>query len=107
MRKTKSAIDEAVHGTVKRLSDVGVIDQVTMRKFDRHCACGRSSHYSRRKQESKHIRDSTRVSQAIFAPRLDTIVSTVHKWRSTGSGRRQRPSCFTSFAPGNPQNRRT
>jgi len=35
MRKTKSAILEAVHETANGLSDAGVIDQVTMREFDR------------------------------------------------------------------------
>ena len=37
MRKTKSAILEAVHATAKGLSDAGVIDQITMRESDRLC----------------------------------------------------------------------
>lgn len=37
MRKTKSAILDAVHGTAKGLHKAGVIDQVTLREFDRLC----------------------------------------------------------------------
>ena len=37
MRKNKSAILEAVHETAKELHAAGVMDQVTMREFDRMC----------------------------------------------------------------------
>lgn len=37
MRKTKSAILEAVHETAKRLHAAGVMEQVTLREFDRLC----------------------------------------------------------------------
>ena len=37
MRKTKSAILEAVHDTAKGLHQAGVMDQVTLREFDRLC----------------------------------------------------------------------
>ena len=37
MRKTKSAILEAVHETAKGLHNAGIMDQVTMREFDRLC----------------------------------------------------------------------
>jgi putative transcriptional regulator len=37
MRKTKSAILEAVHETAKGLHDADVMDQLTMREFDRLC----------------------------------------------------------------------
>ena len=37
MRKTKSAILEAVHDTAKGLHKAGVMDQVTLREFDRLC----------------------------------------------------------------------
>ena len=37
MRKTKSAIFEAVHGTAKGLHAAGVMEQVMLRKFDRLC----------------------------------------------------------------------
>jgi putative transcriptional regulator len=37
MRKKKSAILKAVHETAKGLHEAGVIDQMTMREFDRLC----------------------------------------------------------------------
>lgn len=37
MRKTKSAILEAVRETAKGLHAAGVMDQVTLREFDRLC----------------------------------------------------------------------
>ena len=37
MRKTKSAILEAVHETATGLHKAGVMDQVTLREFDRLC----------------------------------------------------------------------
>ena len=37
MRKTKSAILEAVHETAKGLHAAGVMEQVTLREFDRLC----------------------------------------------------------------------
>jgi putative transcriptional regulator len=37
MRKRKSEILEAVHETATDLYEAGVMDRVTMRKFDRLC----------------------------------------------------------------------
>lgn len=37
MRKTRSAILEAVHETAKGLHAVGVMEQVTLREFDHRC----------------------------------------------------------------------
>ncbi len=37
MRKTKSAILKAVHETARGLHKAGVMDQVTLREFDRLC----------------------------------------------------------------------
>ena len=77
MRKTKSTILEAVHETAKGLHKVGVLDQVTLREFDRLCLppielLG--------PEQIKQIREATRVSQAVFAAILNTSVSTVQKW---------------------------
>src|ERR1039457_6881289 len=77
MRKTKSAVLEAVHETAKGRSDAGVIDQVTMREFDRLCL---PPVEPLQPTEIKHIRESTRVSQAVFAALLNTSLSTVPKW---------------------------
>lgn len=77
MRKTKSAILNAVHETVKGLHNAGVMDQITMREFDRMCL---SSIEQLRSEEIKQIREASYVSQAVFAALLNTSVSTVQKW---------------------------
>ncbi len=77
MRKKKSAILEAVHETVTGLHKAGVMDQVTMREFDRLCL---PPIEPLEPNQIKEIRESSRVSQAVFAAALNTSVSTVQKW---------------------------
>ena len=76
MRKTKSAILEAVHETAKGPQAASVMDQVTMREFDRLCL---PPIKPLQPEEIKQIRESSRVSQAVFAAFLNTSVSTVQK----------------------------
>ena len=77
MRKTKSAILEAVHETAKGLHKAGVMDQVTLREFDRLCL---PPVEPLEPAQIKKIRESSRVSQAVFAALLNTSLSTVQKW---------------------------
>ena len=77
MRKTKSTILEAVHVTAKGLHAAGSMDRVTLREFDRLCL---PPVKPLRPKEIKRIRESSRVSQAVFAALLNTSVSTVQKW---------------------------
>jgi len=77
MRKTKSAILEAVHATAKGLHSAGAMDQVTLREFDRLCL---PPVEPLEPQQIKQIREATHVSQAVFAALLNTSVSTVQKW---------------------------
>jgi putative transcriptional regulator len=77
MRKTKSAILEAVHETARGLHKAGVMDQLTMREFDRLCV---PPVPSLNPAQIKRIRESSRVSQGVFARLLNTSVSTVQKW---------------------------
>ena len=77
MRKTKSAILEAVHETAKGLHKAVVMDQVTLREFDRLCL---PPVKPLRTQEIRRIRTASRVSEAVFAALLNTSVSTVQKW---------------------------
>ena len=77
MAKKKSAILEAVHETAQGLYKAGVMDQLTMRKFDRLCL---PPVEPLQPEEIKHIRESANVSQAVFAALLNTSVSTVQKW---------------------------
>lgn len=77
MRKTKSAILEAVHETAQGLHEAGVMDQVTLREFDRLCLPPVAP---LKPEEIKQIRENSRVSQAVFARLLNTSTSTVQKW---------------------------
>jgi putative transcriptional regulator len=77
MRKTKSAILEAVYETAKGLHKAGVMDQVTLREFDRLCL---PPVEPLEPDQIKKIREATRVSQAVFAALLNTSLSTVQKW---------------------------
>jgi putative transcriptional regulator len=77
MRKTKSAILEAVHDTAKGLHEARVMDQVTLREFDRLCL---PPVEPLEPEQIKKIREASRVSQAVFAALLNTSVSTVQKW---------------------------
>ena len=77
MRKTRSPILEAVHETAKGLHEVGVMDQVTLRDFDRLCL---PPVEQMEPEQIKKIRESSHVSQAVFARLLNTSLSTVQKW---------------------------
>jgi len=77
MRKTKSSILEAVHETAQGLHKAGVMDQVTLREFDRLCL---PPVEPLQPEQIKQIRENSRVSQAVFARLLNTSTSTVQKW---------------------------
>ncbi len=77
MRKKKSAILEAVHETATGLHKVGIMDRVTLREFDRMCL---SPVEPLEPEKIKQIRETSNVSQAVFAAILNTSLSTVQKW---------------------------
>lgn len=77
MRKTKSSILEAVHDTATGLHKAGVMDQITLREFDRLCVAPVEPLDP---AQIKHIREASHVSQAVFARLLNTSLSTVQKW---------------------------
>lgn len=77
MRKTKSPPMESVYETAKGLHRAGVMDQVTLREFDRLCV---SPVLPLKPEEIKRIRKASHVSQAVFAHLLNTSISTVQKW---------------------------
>ena len=77
MRKTRSPILDAVHETAKGLHKAGVMDQVTLREFDQLCV---PPVEPLAPEQIKQIRETTRVSQAVFARLLNTSLSTVQKW---------------------------
>jgi putative transcriptional regulator len=77
LRKKKSAILEAVYETAQGLYKAGVVDQVTLREFDRLCL---PPIEPLEPEKIKQIRETSNVSQAVFAAVLNTSLSTVQKW---------------------------
>lgn len=77
MRKKKSPILEAVHQTARGLYKAGVMDQLTLREYDRLCI---PPVEPLAPDQIKQIREASHVSQAVFARLLNTSVSTVQKW---------------------------
>lgn len=77
MPKKQSKILATVHATAKGLHAAGAIDQVTMREFD---ALNIEPVAPLRPAQIKRIRETSKVSQAVFAALLNTSVSTVQKW---------------------------
>lgn len=69
MRKTKSPILEAVRDTAKGLHQADVMEQITLREFDQLCL---PPVEPLQPAQIKHIRETTRVSQAAFARLLNT-----------------------------------
>ncbi len=80
MRKTKSAILDAVHETAKDLHEAGVMDKTTMREFDGLCLPPITK---LQPDEIKQVRESAKVSQAVFSTILNISVYTVQKWESS------------------------
>ena len=77
MRKSGSTILKAVHATAHGLHRAGAIDQVTLREFD---CLSLPAVEPLEPEQIKQIRETSRVSQAVFARLLNTSVSTVQKW---------------------------
>lgn len=77
MRKTPPLILAAVHDTAKGLHKAGVLDQVTLREFDLLCL---QPIEPLQPEQMKHIRKTTRGSQALSAYLLSTDLSKVQKW---------------------------
>lgn len=77
MRNMKSPVLKAAQEKDKGLHKASVSDQVTLREFDPACL---SPVEPLAPAQIKHIRESSRVSQAVFARLLNTSLSTVQKW---------------------------
>lgn len=82
-RKYKSDAFEAIHSSARALRKVGAISKRTMRDFDEAAL---SAPDPLAPEQIRQIRERARVSQAVFARRLNTSASTVEKWE-TGAKR--------------------
>ncbi len=77
MRKIKSPILDAVFETAGGLHKAGVMDKITLREFDRLCL---PPVERLQPEQIRSIRETSNVSQAVFASLLNTSLSTVQKW---------------------------
>ena len=75
--KYKSEAFEAIHTAAAAVHKVGAISKATMRDFD---AAALVEPEPLTPSQIKKIREKTRLSQAVFARRLNTSASTVEKW---------------------------
>lgn len=78
MKKSRSILN-TVHKSVKGLNKAGLVDAITMKKFDELCIEPAKEIDSK---EIKKIRLKQNVSQAVFAKYLNISPSTVQKWET-------------------------
>lgn len=76
-KKTESDILGAVHKTAAGLHRAGVIDKVTMRKFDELCLTPVTPMTP---EEIRAVREREQVSQPVFARYLNVRRDAVSKW---------------------------
>jgi putative transcriptional regulator len=81
MKKSHNGILSVVHETARGLHDAGIMDEVTMREFDKLCLPATKTYQP---QEIKQIRLRYRVSQAVFAAYLNVSKTSVASWESGG-----------------------
>ena len=76
-----NSILDVMHETAQGLTDAGVMDVQTMREFDALCLPEVEQYDA---AHIKAIRESVKVSQAVFAAYLNTSPSTVRSWEQGG-----------------------
>ena len=72
-----SRLLKSVHDAAKDLFEAGIVNDVTMRRFDELCL-PTVPEYS--PEDIRRIRAHTHVSQAVFARYLNVGASTVQQW---------------------------
>jgi putative transcriptional regulator len=77
--KFKSDAFEAVHSAASGMYQAGTIDKTTMRGFDETCLAVPPAITP---ADIKRLRESSKVSQPVFARYLNTSESTVEKWET-------------------------
>lgn len=75
------SISETVHESISDLHELGLVDDMTMRKFDAQCLPEVKNYTA---AQIKSIRVANKLSQAVFAKYLNTSVETVKKWEARG-----------------------
>lgn len=78
-KKYKSEAFESIHQSAKALHAVCAISKTTLREYDEACL---SMPDQIPAEQIKQLRESSHVSQPVFARYLNTSASTVKKWES-------------------------
>ena len=78
-KKYKSEAFESIHQSAIALHAVGAISKTTLREYDEACL---SMPDQIPAEQIKQLRESSHVSQPVFARYLNTSASTVKKWES-------------------------
>lgn len=73
----KTKLIESLRGDLAALHDVGALGKVTMREFDAICPPPVRAFSA---ADIKHLRETLKFSQPVFALHLHTTASTVRKW---------------------------
>lgn len=78
-RKAKSSAMASILSAAQGLHQSGVIDKATMRDYEALCLTPVPEYTS---TDVVRLRNKTKVSQNLFARRLNVSPSTVHQWES-------------------------
>ena len=92
-KKYHSKVLGTMHRMIADMHEVGVVDKTTMREFDRMCLTVAEP------MTPAEIRESTGVSQAVFAEHLGDRQTRGGSARRACGARRSRPACTGTRAP--------
>ena len=79
-KKYESEALESTHQSAQALYAIGAISKTTLREFDEACLTMIPAQIPA--EQIKQLRESSHVSQPVFARYLNTSASTVKKWES-------------------------
>ncbi|PQZ85042.1 MULTISPECIES: DNA-binding transcriptional regulator [Pseudomonas] len=79
-KKYESEVLESVHQSAMALYAIGAISKTTLREYDEGCLSAVPEQIPA--AQIKQLRESSHVSQPVFARYLNTSASTVKKWES-------------------------
>lgn len=77
--KPRSDAFEAIHSAASGLHKAGIIDQATMRDFDKSCLVQIPKYQGK---DVRRIRRMVHVSQAVLAVHMNVSLSAVQKWET-------------------------
>lgn len=76
-KQYKSDVYAAIHQTMEDLHEIGLVDKITMKKFDDSCLVPVEEFPP---EEIRQIRESQNMSQPVFARHLNVSKNLVSDW---------------------------